>query len=121
MQTSETPWQTAALRKHMQLELESDAKRNHLLEIQDRIRSAVIEIHSAQRDVEQAETTIQFVDRSEAAKKHLADAEAHLAQCVELKDSLNQQAAQLMPVATAAIRLTNLCAEVLNNLNLKAA
>lgn len=119
MQTNETTWQTNALKKYMQLELESDAKRSHLLEIQNRIRSVCTDINKAHRDVEQAQNYVDFVERSEVAKKHLADAEAHLAQCLELKASLTDQAAQLMPVVTAAIRLTNLCAEVLNNLNVK--
>ena len=63
MQTSETPWPTAALRKHMQLELESDAKRNHLLEIQDRIRSVCNDINNAHRDVEHAQNYVDFVER----------------------------------------------------------
>lgn len=121
MQANEPTWQTNALTKFMQLELDSDAKRSHLLQIQDRIRSVCTDINNAHRDVERAETFLHFVDRSEAAKKQLADAEAHLAQCLELKASLTQQAAQIMPSVTAAVALTNACAEVLNNLNLKAA
>lgn len=117
--TNEPTWQTTALKKHMQLELESDAKRNHLLEIQNRLRAASNDIHNAQRDVAHAETYLQFVDRSEAAKKRLAEAEAHLAQCLELKASLTQQAAQIMPSVTAAVALTNACAEVLTNLKIK--
>ena len=119
MQTSETPWQTAALRKFMELSIISDSKRSHILEIQSRIREVNFDYSAARNELNKAQQYFEFTDNSQAAKNRLKEAEERAKTLDELQKSLQEQAAQMTPSVTAAIRLTNACEQVLINLNIK--
>lgn len=121
MNTTKPTWQTAAIKKHLSLEIDSHSKRSHLLEIQRRVREVSTDTQKAKQELEFSQRHFDFVDRGESSKKRLNEAQAELALLDELKKSLVDQVAQLTPSVVAAVSLANACEQVLINLNINRA
>lgn len=119
--TTESTWQTNATRKHLQLIIEADSKRGHLLELQNRLREISVNEREANHQVDQANSFFEFVERSEARKKLLDAAKSDLDLIIEMKKSLNDQVAQISPSVQSAVKLANAAERVLINLNIQRA